>query len=176
MRTTQWILIGCCLAVAAAPVAAQPPMPKPGAEHEMLKEKFVGSWDVTVAFGGSESKASAVYKMDLGGFWLTEEFRGEFGGQKFEGRATVGYDPSAKKYRGTWVDSMSPSLMVMEGTFAKDGKTFTETGEGPGMDGKMTKMKNVFQFQGKDMFVFTMYNVGGDKEQEMMKLTYKRKN
>jgi hypothetical protein len=172
MRAKRLILVGCWLAVAAVPGAAQPPMPKPGAEHEMLKEKFAGDWDVTVSIGGTDAKATATYKMDLGGFWLVEQFRGEFAGQKFEGRGTLGYDPIKKKFIGTWTDSMSPSLIVLEGAF-KD-KTLTSTGEGPGMDGKITKLKNVYEFQDKDTIVFRMYEVG-DKEKEMMKLTYKRK-
>ena len=175
MRTTRWILVGCCLVLGAVPAAGQPPAAKPGPEHELLKEKFVGDWDVTVAFGGMQAKASATYKMDLGGFWLTEQFRGDFGGQKFEGRGTLGYDPARKKYVATWIDSMSPTLLVLEGAFDKDNKTLTETGEGPGMDGKLTKLKNVYEFPDKDTIVFTMSSVGGGKDQEMMKLTYKRK-
>jgi hypothetical protein len=156
------------------PLAAQPPAPKPGPEHELLK-KFVGEWDVTVSFMGKESKGSASYKIDFGGFWLTEEFKGTFEGQKFEGRATTGYDPLRKKYVSTWIDSMSPSIIVMEGGFDKDGKTFTETGEGPGQDGKLTKMKNVYEFKDKDTIVFTMYNIQGGKDQQMFQITYKRK-
>jgi hypothetical protein len=166
------IAMSCCL-VLAAPIAAQPPAPKPGPEHEMLKTKFVGDWDVTVSMGGMQAKAAATYTMDLGGFWLTEKFLGEFAGQKFEGRGTLGYDPIKKKHIATWTDSISPALIVLEGTF--DGKTLTSTGEGPGMDGKPTKLKNVYEFPDKDTIVFTMYNLGGGKEQEMMKLTYKRK-
>jgi hypothetical protein len=141
----------------------------------MLEDKFAGSWDVTASFGGSQSKGTATYEMGLGGFWLTEHFKGEFGGQQFQGRGTLGYDPIKKKYVATWTDSMSPSLMVMEGTFDKDGKTLTETGDAPGMDGKQTKMKLVYQFLDKDSFVCTMSDIGGGKETEMMKLTYKRK-
>jgi Protein of unknown function (DUF1579) len=175
MRTTRWILVGCCLAVAALPASAQPPAPKPGPEHEMLKQKFVGAWDVTASFGGMQSKGVATYQMTLGGFWLVEHFTGEFAGVKFEGRGTMGYDPGKKAYTATWTDSMSPSMIVMEGTFDKAGKTFTETGEGMGPDGKKMKMKNVYQFTDKDSFMFTMYDVTGGKDQEMMKLTYKRK-
>ena len=176
MRTTLRCLVGGCVALLAMPLAAQqPPMPKPGPEHEQLKQKFVGDWDVTVSFEGGQSKATATYKMDLGGFWLTEDFNGEFGGQKFTGRATVGYDPLKKKYVSTWVDSMSPSLIIMEGVFDKDGKTFTETGEGPGMDGKPAKLKNVYEFVDKDTLLFTMYSVKDGKDQQMMKITYKRK-
>jgi hypothetical protein len=171
MRTTLLTLVGCCLALGAQPVAAQP---KPGPEHEKLK-KFEGTWDGTVTLGGAESKGTATYKMGLGGFWLTLDFRGEFGGEKFEGRGTTGYDPIKKKYTSIWVDSMSPSIMFMEGAFNKDGTMYTETGEGPGMDGKPVKMKSVYEFKDKDTILFTMYNVQDDKDQESFKITYKRK-
>jgi hypothetical protein len=171
MRTTLLTLVGCCLVLGARPVAAQP---KPGPEHEKLKQ-FEGVWDGTVAFGGSESKGTATYKMGLGGFWLTLEFRGEFGGEKFEGRGTTGYDPIKKKYVSSWVDSMGPAMMSMEGAFNKDGTTYTETGEGPGMDGKPVKMKSVYEFKDKDTMLFTMYTIADGKDQEMFKITYKRK-
>src|SRR5262249_35902359 len=146
---------------------------KPGPEHEKLK-KLEGEWDATVAFAGSESKATASYKMTLGGFWLTHDFKGEFAGMKFEGKGTTGYDPVKKKYVSSWVDSMSPSMMLMEGNYDKDGK-YTETGDGPGPDGKPTKMKSVYDFKDDDNFVFTMYMVADGKDQEAFKITYKRK-
>ncbi|HEV3263156.1 MAG TPA: DUF1579 family protein, partial [Gemmataceae bacterium] len=102
MRMTLLLTLVCCLAVGAGPVAAQPAPPKPGPEHKMLKQ-FEGDWDATVAMGGQESKASSSYKLGLGGFWLTHDFRGEFGGQKFHGRGTTGYDPIKKKYVSTWI-------------------------------------------------------------------------
>jgi hypothetical protein len=164
-------VVGCCLVLGAQPVAAQP---KPGPEHEKLK-KFEGVWEGTVNFGGAESKGTATYKLGLGGFWLTLEFKGEFGGEKFEGRGTTGYDPMKKKYVSAWVDSMSPVIMFMEGAFNKDGTTYTETGEGPGMDGKPVKMKSVYEFKDKDTLLLTMYMVADDKDQEMFKINYKRK-
>ena len=63
----------------------------------------------------------------------------------------------------------------MEGEFSKDGKTYTEAGEGPGPDGKLQKMKSVCDFKDKDTIIFTMYQVEAGKDQEMMKITYKRK-
>ena len=174
MRAKLATLVCCFLASCSLARADEPAPSKPGAEQEALK-KMVGEWDAVVAFGGMEEKGSAVYKLGFGGFWLTEEFKGEFGGQKFEGRGTTGYDPIKKKYVSTWIDSESPSMMVMEGNFDKEGKTYTETGEGPGMDGKPQKMKSVIEFKDKDSFVFTMYNTGDGKDKEMMKITYKRK-
>src|SRR5262245_33628234 len=151
MRKKVLALIGCgiALAIGTASLQAQQGAPKPGPEHEKLK-KYAGKWDATVSAGGMESKAVADYKMSLGGFWLTADFTGEFAGTKFEGKGTTGYDPLKKKYVGTWIDSMSPTLMVTEGEFDKDGKIYTETTEGPGPDGKVGKMKNVHEFKDDD--------------------------
>ena len=41
-----------------------------------------------------------------GGFWLLLDYKGDFGGMKFEGKGATGYDPNKKKYVSTWVDSM----------------------------------------------------------------------
>jgi hypothetical protein len=113
--------------------------------------------------------------MSLGGFWLLVEYTGDFGGDKFEGKGATGYDMTKKKYVTAWIDSMGPTLMVMEGSFDKEGKTYTEAGEGPGPDGKPQKMKSVYEFKDDDNMVFTMYNVADGKDQEAFKITYKRK-
>ena len=159
--------------VGVATAAGQGPW-KPGPEHAKLK-KFVGDWDATVKFGGGESKATASYKLGLGGLWLQSHFKADFGGMPFEGRGLAGYDPHKKKYVSTWADSVEPTLMVMEGNFAADGKTFTETGKGVGPDGKLQNLKSVYEFKDKDTFVFTMYKVEGGKDEQMMQITYKRK-
>ena len=161
------------LFVGVALVRAQE-APKPGPEHEKFKE-LVGEWDATVKMAGSESKAKATYKLDFGGFYLIENFEGDFGGMKFKGRGQCGYCPIKKKYFTIWIDSMSPSPMMMMGSFDKDGKTLTEEGEGPGMDGKMAKFKSVSTMTDKDTIEFKMSTVADGKENEMMSITYKRK-
>jgi hypothetical protein len=165
-----------CLSVIAALVAApagfgQEP-PKPGPEHEVLK-KMEGTWDATMKGGGTESKSTMVYKMDLGGLWLSSTLDGEAGGQKFQGRGFDGYDPMKKKYVGVWVDSMSNSPMTMEGTFDKEKKTLTMGGEGPGIDGKPTKYKSVTEFKDDDNMVMSMWM--GDGKDPMFVVTFKRK-
>jgi hypothetical protein len=177
MKTWRFVLVGGFLMAAMCPSllrAQQPPMPKPGAEQEALKQ-FEGDWDATVNFMGNESKGTANYRMGYGGFWLTEEFKGDAGGQAFEGRGTTGYDPFKKKYVGTWIDSMSPTIMAMEGNYENDGKRFTGTGTTIKPDGTPMKMKSVYDIKDKDNFVFTMYDLTDGKEQEMMKITYQRK-
>jgi hypothetical protein len=175
MRVALWSAL-CALVVVAlglAPAKAQA-QAKPGPEHEKLK-KFEGEWDAAVKFGGGESKATASYKLGMGGFWLLNHFKADFGGMPFEGRGLTGYDPRKKKYVSTWADSMEPQLTVMEGNFAADGKTFTETGEGVGPDAKLQKLKSVYEFKDKDTIVFTMYKVVDGKDEQMMQITYKRK-
>ena len=52
----------------------------------------------------------------------------------------------------------------------------TYSGEGPGENGKLTKMKTTSEMKDKDMVVFKMYGVGKDgKDAEMVTITYKRK-
>jgi hypothetical protein len=165
------VAIAACLALAPATLAQEPP--KPGPEHELLKG-MVGTWEATMNVGGMEAKGTMVYKMDLGGLWLTSTFEGDFGGQKFTGRGFDSYDPHKKKYVGVWIDSMSTSPMTMEGTYDKDKKVLTTLGEGPGMDGKPTKYKSEVELKDKDNMVMKMYM--GDAKEPSFVITYKRKS
>jgi hypothetical protein len=126
--------------------------------------------------GDAESKGTMVWKMDLGGLWLVSDFQGDFGGMKFSGKGMDGYDPIKKKYVSVWVDSMSTSPMLSEGTYDKDGKTLTMTGEGPGADGKPAKYKMTTEYKDKDTIFWTMYGPGPDgKEGMQFTISYKRR-
>jgi hypothetical protein len=160
------------LAVLVAPAASAQEAPKPGPEHEVLK-KMEGTWDATMKFGGMESKGTTIYKMDLGGLWLASTFEGDLGGIKFSGRGLDSYDAAKKKYVGVWVDSMSTSPMLMEGTYDQSKKTLTMTGDGPGMDGKPTKFKAVSEMPDNDTINFAMYM--GDGKEPAFTIVYKRK-
>ncbi|HEX3150205.1 MAG TPA: DUF1579 domain-containing protein [Gemmataceae bacterium] len=171
MKTLRWF---CAVAMSAALVVssarAQEP-PKPGPEHEQLK-KLEGAWEATMKIMGMESKGTMTYKMDVGGLWLTSNYEGEFLGGKFHGKGFDSYDTAKKKYVGIWVDSMSTSPLLMEGTFDKDKKEMTMTGEGPGPTGP-TKMKAVTKFVDDNNIVFEMYM--GDGKEPQFTITYKRK-
>jgi len=174
MSRTTLSRILCVVCFVPAVALAQEP-PKPGPEHEKLKE-LAGTWDATMKMGDTESKGTMVWKVDLGGLWLTSQFEGEFGGEKFTGKGFDSYDPIKKKYVGVWVDSMSTSPMVSEGTYDKDGKVLTMTGEGPGMDGKPMKYKMTTEHKDKNTMVFTMFGPGPDgKEGPMFSISYKRR-
>lgn len=174
MKTVRLLTALCVAGLATAAARAQEmQMPKPGPEFEPLK-KLVGTWDCDVKSMGQESKGTMVYKMDLGGLWLVGKFEGGFGGMKFEGRSLDSYDARKGKYVSVWVDSMGTTPLVSEGTYDKEKKTMTMTGEGPGMDGKMQKMKMVTEAKDDDTLVFNMY-MGGSEDQPMMTINYKRR-
>jgi hypothetical protein len=171
------VLFAVCVAVgSAAAAAAQPPAPpKPGPELDKIKA-MEGTWDAVVKTGENESKATATYKMEVGGLWLVSDFQGTLGDLKFQGKGMDSYDSGKKKYVSVWVDSMSTTPMIFEGNFDKDGKVLTMTGEGPGMEGKPVKLRSTSEMKDKDTFVFKMYAPDKDgKDQEMMTITYKRK-
>ncbi len=171
MKTLRWF---CALAVAVLVVPATRAQdgPKPGPEHEILK-KMEGNWDLVMKFGGMETKGTVVYKMDLGGLWLTGALESELFGTKFQGRSLDSYDPAKKKYVGVWIDSMATSPMILEGTYDKEKKALTMIGDGPGMDGKPTKYRSVSEFPDANTINFTMYI--GDTKEPSFTIVYKRK-
>jgi hypothetical protein len=168
MRTIAVVMASAVLVV---PTWSQE-MPKPGPEHEVLKE-LEGTWESTLKAGGQESKGKVTYKMDLGGFWLTGAMDSEMFGAKFSGKSLESYHPAKKKYVSVWVDSMSTAPVVMEGTYDKEKKTMTMAGEGPGMDGKPTKYRSVTTMSDKDTLEMTMWI--GDGKDPTFSVTYKRK-
>ena len=62
--------------------------------------------------------------------------------------------------------------MTMEGTYDKEKKTLTMTGESTGPDGKPAKAKAVSEYKSDDHIVFTMYM--GDGKDPMFVIEYKR--
>jgi hypothetical protein len=154
--------------------------PKPSAEHERLKQ-LAGVWDAHVKSNfepgkPQESKGEFTTALDLGGFFLVTEFKGELAGAKFHGRGITGYDPFKKKYVGVWVDSMSPAVYTSEGSFDQSGKVFTESMEGPDPKGKPMKMRIVTEVKDSNHMRFSMYVRGEDgKEALMMETAYTRK-
>ena len=155
--------------------AAAEGMPKPGPQQAALA-KAEGVWDATMEMTGRPpSKGRSEQKMVLGGFWLEDRFTGNFGGMSFEGRGMTGYDPIKGKYVGTWVDSMSPGVMVTEGTFDEKTRTLTMVGDGYDQTGAKVKHRMLTIHKDANTVVFEMYMTGADgKEMKTMTITYTR--
>jgi hypothetical protein len=167
MRTVALTLAAVLIGTAAAQET-----PKPGPEHKQLK-KLEGTWDTTMKFGDNESKGTMTYKMELGGLWLVGSLNSGLGKEKYYGKSMETYDPKKKKYVSYWFDSMSATPMTLEGTYDKENKTLTMSGDSVGMDGKPAKWKSVSQHQDDDTIVMSMYV--GDAKEPMFTVTYKRK-
>lgn len=172
MKTVRLFAVAAAIVACAAPVVSAQEFAKPGPEHDILK-KMVGKWDLTMKAGGMESKGNVAYKMDLGGLWLVGNLEADFGGMKFQGKGLDTYDAKKKKYVSVWVDSMSTFPMVMEGTYDKEKKTMTMSGDGPGHEGKLVKWKSVSVMTDDDTVNFSMYV--GDEKEPMFTIVYKRK-
>lgn len=186
MRAAGVVLgVGMVMVTSGAPVAwAQgPPDAQPTPMHKIL-ESEVGVWDATVkAFEpGSETGQDAGKGVEtirmIGGLWSISDFKGEFGGMPFEGRGCTGYDPKKSKYTGSWCDSMSPRLMLTEGTYDEKTKTMTSLSDGEDMEGKPAKTKMVSVRTGSDTRVFSFYSkADGAKDfVKVMEISYKRRS
>jgi hypothetical protein len=169
-----WVSIWALWAALQTTGLAQQPS-VPGPEHAFLKG-HAGTWDCTLQVGPEEAKGQMVTKMVAGGVWMSSEFTGEFGGQKFEGRGLDGFDQDKKKYVGVWVDSMTSSLMTFEGTYDEKAKKMTMIGDGKGPDGKPAKFKTTTDFPDADHQIFKMFLVGADgSDTLMMTIEYTRR-
>ncbi len=182
-------LVQFCLAASVLTsfaLAQDHPIPKPTAEH-MILAADEGTWDATVKSyqNGPDSepmvsKGVEVNTVVTGGLWVVSTFKGDFGGMAFEGRSQFGYDPAKKKYVGTWIGSMSPSLSVLEGSYDADTRTLTYKGDGVcPIDGSKLVQRMVTTTKADGSRDFTLYITGtptGGKEAKVMQIEYvKRK-
>ena len=155
-----------------------PPWVSKTPAHAKLAQS-VGVFDVAIelwmAPGAEPEKGMGTAKreMIMNGLWLQESFKMDWKGMAFEGRLTSGYDTVRGKLVNSWIDNMSPVMSVQYG-IEKDG-VLIFTGEEPGMDGKLRKMKSILEFEGDDKWVMTAYYVNPDGDQIHMRLTYTRK-
>lgn len=157
-------------------------MSTPGAPHKAL-ENAVGSWDVKVkswmAPGAppTESTGTSENKMILGGRFLEQHYEGTMMGGPFSGVGVTGYDNYKKKVVSTWIDSMSTTIMVMQGTLDKSGKVITSWGT---MDDvvakKPMKVKSTVTIVDADHHSYESWSAGPDgKMVKNLEIHYTRK-
>ena len=115
----------------------------------------------------------------LGDLWVLSTFEGAVGEQKFTGHSQMGYDPLKKKFVGTWIDTLTPHISPMEGTYdeATQELTMIMTGIDPATSQEV-KSKSVSKSIDKDTRVFTMFMETpgvGDGWTKSMEISYKRR-
>jgi hypothetical protein len=158
----------------------EPPISKPGKEHEVLTS-LEGVFNATVkmwAEPGKEPTTSTgvmTRAMIMDGRYLKEDFTGAFFGQTFKGMGVMTFDAKKKKYVSTWIDSMTTSIVMMEGTYDAAKKTMTMLGEDDSFGPKM-KSRDIVRIISADEQVMEMFRTPpGAPEIKMMEITYKRK-
>lgn len=157
---------------------------RPTSEHERLTYD-VGTWDATIECyqgPGADplvSQGTEVVRLLPGGFWSISDFEGRFGDAPFHGHGQTGYDPMKKRYVGTWIDTMSPSFMTIEGDYDPSAKTLTVYGTGTcPRTGKPFEAKMTTLHKDKDSRVFTMSMKSDETKGEfvkMMEISYARR-
>jgi hypothetical protein len=179
-RSVNWVAMLAVLLVAASAAAQAPEMPKPTKEHEVLSQ-FVGEWNVTTemvatpgqpAFKCQGAESTKMY----GSFWLVG--RGEAAEIGMQSQLTIGYDPKAKKYVGTFFCSEDSTLWKYEGSMDAEGKVLTLETAGPALTdrNKIVKYRETLELKDKDHKLFTSQMQGDDgKWVKVVTMDYRRK-
>jgi hypothetical protein len=158
--------------------------PTPSSEHKFLALEE-GVWDAEISFTmpGQDAKDATKTKgvetnRLLGGKWLISDFKGEFFGAPFEGHGVNGYDAKKGKYVGTWIDSTSQRIDLLEGTYDEKTKTLTLNADSVNpASGKPMKMRLETQFKDDDTRTFSEYvQMDGEKEfAKFMEIKYTKR-
>ena len=95
-------------------------------------------------------------------------------GMPYVGSGQMGYSAKDKKYVGTWTDSMSSYLSLMEGQYDEPRKLLVMHWQAPDMTGKMNHHRSEMAL-GDDEYTLTFFIGEGDAATQMMVIAMKRK-
>ncbi len=151
----------------------------PGEHHAELA-KVVGKWTTETKWWENAgdapqiSSGTATFEPVFNGLFVRQNFSGTMMDMPFQGVGYTGYDNSAKKYVGVWLDSMSSSIMAGESAPNPKDTSMTWMCNNC-MDGKPTEMRSMDTWVNDNTFVFEFHTKGKDgKEFKTMEITYKR--
>ena len=154
----------------------------PGEAHKKLNS-MAGTFDAKVKMwmepGAQpmESSGKAVNEWVLGGRWLQQRFDGTFMNAPFSGIGYTGYDNIRQTYVGTWMDTMSTSVMSSSGSPDATGKNWTFSGMmmDP-MSGEAVNYEEKITVNDNDHHVFEMFAPSPTGIMyKMMEISYSRK-
>lgn len=140
---------------------------EPQAEHDWLRP-LLGEWqtrtECTMPDGSKHVSESIVSCRTLGGLWYVIE--GENlpeDEDKWSTKMTLGYDPAANRYVGSFVGSMMTYQWVYEGQIDESGNRLVLDCEGPKFDGNgHTKFKDCVQIIDNDNWRLTSEYLSDD--------------
>ncbi|MHC5539865.1 DUF1579 domain-containing protein [Singulisphaera rosea] len=155
---------------------------EPQQEHRWL-ERLVGAWtyegEYSMGPGQPLAKnAGSEVVRSLGGLWTIGEGEGEApDGSKAETVMTLGYDPDAKRFVGTFIASMMTHLWTYSGSLDESGKVLALDAEGPSFVGKgLQKYRDCMEFVDDNCRILTSSLQGEDGQWRVfMTAHYRRK-
>ncbi|MEA2570523.1 MAG: hypothetical protein QOI24_2524 [Acidobacteriota bacterium] len=197
MRIKVPVALFSCLLAAAVVFADEPQKVEPSAEEKVAMEAamkaatpgdahkklndMVGDFSTKatmwMAPGAppmtSTGKSHNTWALD--GRWVEQRYSGMFMGQPFKGVGYTGYDNIKKMYVGTWMDTMSTSVMTSTGTRGDDGRyTFNSSMDDP-VSGKTMPVKEVVTVTDKDHHMLEMWMPDPAGQMfKMMEISYTR--
>jgi hypothetical protein len=142
---------------------------EPQPEHRWL-QKFVGEWtsEMECSMGPDQptmkGKGSEVAR-SIGDLWIVAEGKGEMpGGGDATMLLTLGYDPTTKRYPGTWIGSMGAYLWVYDGELDASKRILTLNAEGPSWADPTAKAKyrDIHEFVSDIHRILTSHMLGDD--------------
>jgi hypothetical protein len=102
----------------------------------------------------------------LGEVWIVAEGQGEMPeGCPGTTMMMLGYDPRKGRYDGTFIASMMNHLWLYDGALDSTEKALILDSEGPDMsaEGKMSKFRDVIEFETDDHRTLTSHMLGDDR-------------
>ena len=154
----------------------------PGEAHRML-DSVVGTWDTVIRFyhapgaPAQESTGTSENRWILGGRYMEQRFKGNAMGKPFEGLGYTGYDNMRKQYFGTWMDTMSTSIMSTTGGVEEGGRVWKFKGmmDDPLMNTSVA-VEELIRIESPDRHVMEMWQPAADgKLFKTMEIIYTRK-
>ncbi len=156
---------------------------EPTSEHRWL-QRFVGDWtyetEASMEPGQPPQKMTGSERIRaLGEVWVHGEGTSQMpDGSPATTQITLGYDPTKKRFVGTWLGTMMAHLWIYDGELSADERTLTLDSEGPSMteQHKRANYRDVFEFKNDNLRTLTAF-VQGDEGQwtQFMTMDYHRK-
>jgi hypothetical protein len=167
MQSLRHTLAGLAMLICVPYCAAQAPVAAPAPEARYLPMQMeAGVWDADITFfdakGAVTGKAAGVQTNALlrNGHWVTNEFKVPATDKfpAFEGHGVWGFDPVAKTYVDTWVDTNDGAVRTGYGYWSESDKTMTWSAKQPNGQGLFVDYRYVVKFDG-DVRTLTFYQI-----------------
>ncbi len=124
----------------APPAGASCGMSSPPTQEHGWLHRMLGEWEYehegTMPDGSTMKSRGKEHVHALGPYWVVGQGEGEMpGGGMARWQATMGFDSTAKRFRGNWVGSMMGHHFIYDGAVPEDGRTLVLENDGPAFDG-----------------------------------------